>query len=256
MSARLFALTDSVGIHSFGVILAIGFLVFSWFFKKDKRFTKYLPGSRSDLLLIGGVLAVLLGGRIIYWLSEWEGERTFSDLFTWWDGGFSVMGSTLAIMFFVGSFVWWYRLPILDMCDYVAMYVPIIHSFGRVGCFFAGCCFGINYSGIGSVIYTDPHCGAPLYISLFPVQLLSSFWYALLFLFLYVSYKKSWLLPGQAALVYIIASSLERFTLDFIRGDRVLGYGIISFNQWIALSIFVFGIVSFIILFFWRKRHL
>ncbi len=256
MSARLFAFTDSIGIHSFGVILAIGFLFFSWLFKKDSRFLRYLPGNRSDILLLGGILAVLIGGRFIYWLSEWEGERHFTDLFTWWDGGFSVMGSTLAIMIFVASFIRYYRLPILGMCDYVATYVPIIHSFGRVGCFFAGCCFGIEYSGLGSITYTDPYCGAPLYISLFPVQLLSSFWYALLFLFLFFGYKKSWFKPGQAALIYIIASSFERFMLDFIRGDRILGYGVVSFNQWIAFTIFMFGISCYLFLFFWRKRHL
>jgi phosphatidylglycerol:prolipoprotein diacylglycerol transferase len=254
MSAQLFALTDSVGIHSFGVILAIGFLVFTWFFKNDIRFSKFLPGNRSDLLIVGGVLAILLGGRIVYWLSEWEGERTFANLFTWWDGGFSVMGSTLAIILWVFTFIWWYRLPLLNMCDYVATYMPIIHSFGRIGCFFAGCCFGIEYTGFGSVIYKDPYCGAPLDIYLFPVQLVSSFWYALLFLFLYISYKKSWLRPGYAAAVYLLASSAERFFLDFIRGDRVLGYGLVSFNQWIALSIFALGIIGFLILSLWHKR--
>ena len=47
--------------------------------------------------------------------------------------------------------------------------IPLIHSFGRIGCFWAGCCYGIPYKGIGAVIYPE-NSFAPSGINLFPVQ--------------------------------------------------------------------------------------
>lgn len=48
--------------------------------------------------------------------------------------------------------------------------IPFIHAFGRIGCFFAGCCFGIPYNGIGAVVFPENSYALPD-VSLFPVQL-------------------------------------------------------------------------------------
>ena len=43
----------------------------------------------------------------------------------------------------------------IEYRDILAVIIPIFHFFGRIGCFFAGCCYGkITNSNI-SVIYTN-----------------------------------------------------------------------------------------------------
>ena len=51
--------------------------------------------------------------------------------------------------------------------------IPIMHAFGRVGCFFAGCCYGRPYKGFGAVTFPEGSQG-PSGVSLFPVQLVEA----------------------------------------------------------------------------------
>jgi phosphatidylglycerol:prolipoprotein diacylglycerol transferase len=62
-----------------------------------------------------------------------------------------------------------------DFIDLFAFLIPFVHSFGRLGCFFAGCCYGKLYDGIFSVIYKNPISDVPVGVKVFPVQLFESF---------------------------------------------------------------------------------
>ena len=77
---------------------------------------------------------------------------------------------------------------------------------------------------------------APLGIALHPAQLYSAALFIVLFGILH-SLKHKALLPGMMTMWYLIGMSIERFMVDFVRGDRIAVGGPLSFYQWLALAI-------------------
>lgn len=123
--------------------------------------------------------------------------------------------------------------------------VPLVHAFGRIGCFFTGCCYGIMYnSRIFSKIYKNSKF-APNNISLFPVQLVESFCNILIFFILlfyilniYKRDKKSYALE-----IYLSLYATVRFILEYFRGDLIRGkFLFFSTSQWISIFLILFVI--------------
>ena len=107
-----------------------------------------------------------------------------------------------------------------------AFVIPYIHAFGRIGCFCAGCCYGIEYDGFLSA---GGH---------FPVQLLESFLlFVFAFIILFFLLHKAELVSKSPKLFlyYVVYYSIVRFFLEFIRADDIRGQ--VSFGASVQLSI-------------------
>jgi phosphatidylglycerol:prolipoprotein diacylglycerol transferase len=133
--------------------------------------------------------------------------------------------------------------------------LPLGHAFGRVGCFFAGCCYGMPYDGWLSHTYT--HADNPteglLGVPRFPVQLLEACCLLILFaILLYVFIKK----PNSYATTigYIIGYGILRFCLEFLRGDKERGGFLgVSTSQWISILL-VTILITIIIIYNHQKK--
>jgi phosphatidylglycerol:prolipoprotein diacylglycerol transferase len=67
------------------------------------------------------------------------------DCFAWaafWNGGLAYYGGLLAASATCIAFLRRERFPIGKACDIAGAVIPIGLFFGRLGCFFGGCCFG------------------------------------------------------------------------------------------------------------------
>ena len=119
--------------------------------------------------------------------------------------------------------------------------LPLMYSISKLGCFFAGCCHGIKYNGLFSVSY--PH----LYdYSVFPVQLLESIIFFIIFIGINIFYKKY---QSKNIIEYtVLISALAKFLLDYLRYSHI--NQILSINQIISL---VLVVVSLIILSYKKK---
>lgn len=111
--------------------------------------------------------------------------------------------------------------------------LPLFHAFGRIGCFFSGCCWGVPVSW--GVVYRDS-IGAPNGVALFPVQLLEAAINAALFAVLAVLAKKL-KNPWHVMPIYLASYAVCRFGLEFLRGDTIRGVYLLSTSQWISLLI-------------------
>lgn len=121
--------------------------------------------------------------------------------------------------------------------DAGAVSIPLFHSFGRIGCFFSGCCYG-KESSIGFVTHNavNSDCDG---IVRFPVQLLSAFLLLLLFTALFILLKKE-LLKGKLLYLYLLLYSFGRFFIEFLRGDEIRGFvGVLSTSQIISIGVFI-----------------
>lgn len=165
----------------------------------------------------------LIGARAMYVLGcENFLFMPMSDICDLQSGGLSVLGSLIIVP--IALFAWTFfkgrsLLPVLNIACFCA---PILDVFGRLGCFFGGCCYGI-VSYWFPVVYLDPLAGAPIRIPLFPVQLFTSALFLLVFgvfwwMRLYIDTDKP--LQGFFIAAYFSCAAFIRFSVDFFRGDR------------------------------------
>ena len=157
-------------------------------------------------------------------------------------GGF--IGGALGLLIYTKQF----KLEALPLFDLYATVLPLGHAFGRVGCFFAGCCYGMEYQGPFSHIYTSSIGNTPIGIPLFPVQLLESVLLVVLFIIGLIIYFNLKLPVGMQAVLYACEYAVVRFVLEFLRGDSERGQFLyLSTSQWASVLIVVFVIISLII---------
>ena len=127
----------------------------------------------------------------------------------------------------------------------VVFLVPFAHGFGRIGCYFAGCCFGVPYSGPLAVTF-PAGSSAPAGIPLFPVQLVEA---ALLFLIsggIYLFQRKRG--TKYTVEAYFVSYGVVRFALEFLRWDEYRGRFLFLYtSQWISLLLIAAALVSVII---------
>lgn len=133
-----------------------------------------------------------------------------------------------------------------EYADYYAVSIPLVHGFGRLGCFCAGCCYGIPYDGIFAVHYTHPLSSVPVEIGIFPVQLIEGLCLIILSQVILILFMKN---RHQLFFVYIFSYCIIRFVLEKYRFDYERGgIGPFSTSQIISLAIIVFSIFLYIII--------
>jgi phosphatidylglycerol:prolipoprotein diacylglycerol transferase len=134
-----------------------------------------------------------------------------------------------------------FKINPIKLVDIYAPLIPLIHGFGRVGCFFAGCCYGAPSEKYG--VYFDALGGAPLGVKLFPIQLVEAGINFIVFAVLLIfAIKKIFKLGGITG-AYLSIYAVERFILEFFRYDSIRGGLLgISTSQWISIILFPIGI--------------
>jgi phosphatidylglycerol:prolipoprotein diacylglycerol transferase len=144
------------------------------------------------------------------------------DIFLPWVGGLVVLGSIVAVLIFAPLYLWLHNLELFPILDMVAVYAPLMQAVSRIGCFLAGCCYGIPAAKAAwwTVIFVDSEGIAPLNIALHPAQLYASLASLAVFFLLksWVRIKK--IKPGSPLFMFLFLESLARFFVDFLRGDR------------------------------------
>lgn len=226
-----------IAIYSYGFFISLGLVLFILCVTHDSRFYKLgLEHAFSKILIIAAVSA-LFGGRILYLLSNWQEPFELLDVINVWQGGLSILGAVIGILCIVPWYLRYCQIPILPFFDFIVLYTGLLQAVSRIGCFYAGCCFGAPSHSIFSVTYTDHLSMAPLHNALHPSQLYSFcmlffIFFLMISVFQYICKK-----PGQLVALYVLLISLERFGIDFLRGDRIMiAYGL-SYNQIVALGL-------------------
>lgn len=239
-------------IYTYGVMIALGLLVGVLLARHQAAKEGIHPDKIVDITFYV-ILAALAGSRLVFVLMNLQ-EYAHDPIaaIKIWEGGLVFYGGLLPG---VAVGLWYIKrigLPLWQVADIFAPSIAIGHAFGRIGCFFAGCCYGTASSLPWAVTFTDHRGLAPLGIALHPTQLYSSLTLFLIFGFLIVlRIRKKF--HGELFCSYVLVYSMARFLLEFLRGDprgSVLG-GMLSTSQ--AIGIPLVGI-SIVMLLYLRKR--
>lgn len=248
MHPVLFKIGDTFTIYSYGFFIVIGAIcgvTYVWKQSKKQFNTNFDQINTLFLLLL---IAAVVGGKLFLFFEK--PNYYVNNLGALLTGrGFVFYGSLLFCIPTMLSFFKKHKLPLYPMLDIMAITTCIVHFFGRIGCFMAGCCHGIEWHGPLAVVFTDEACLAPLNTPLHPTQLYSSGMILLILLILLVI-KKYRKFEGQLFLSYLILYALGRSVIEVFRGDLSRGFvidGYLSNSQFISL------IIILVTLFFYIK---
>jgi len=249
LSRTIFQIYGPICIYSYGLMIAIGVVCATYLLLKDKRRASLIDMDTLLNILSLGTLVGIAGGRILHVISSPQDISSFWHIFALYEGGFSILGTVIAILLFIPWHLKRIAVPILPFFDLIASYAPLIQSISRIGCFFAGCCFGAPAELPWCITYTDPDTLAPLHCTLHPTQLYAATSLLVLFLFLQWVARRFQLAPGQLSALYLALFSAQRLCIDFFRGDRIMHASeLLSFHQWIALGLCIASLSAYYLL--------
>ena len=256
MHPDLFSL-GFLDVKTYGACMALGFLeawqVITWLCRRTGR----NPEPLSNLLLLMMVVGVV-GARLAYVIEHWTAEFAAAPLRVLRvdQGGLMFYGGfILAALVFVA----WcraHRERILPLTDLFAVVVPLGHAFGRIGCFFYGCCYG-RLAPASACAVAFPR-GSPAWheqlreglissnaahaLPVLPTQLFEAAAVALLFAALCALYCRFWKrAPGLLSGAYLVGYACIRFGIEILRGDPRAAVGPFSISQTISLALFLVG---------------
>ena len=147
------------------------------------------------------------------------------------------------------------RTSFRDFLNIFAFVIPYIHAWGRVGCFCAGCCYGIPYEGPLAVHYSNPVSDVACGPGIFPVQILEAlllFAFAFSVLVLLLQKKELPFFP-----IYLLYYSVVRFALEYLRDDSGRGFiGPLSVSQLISIFVFIISLTIVMLNLFWHFKRM
>ncbi len=243
-----------IPIHSYGVMLILGFLAGMYVVRMRAQKYGFIPDKVIDMgfwALVGGVLGARLGfilQELPYFLSH--PKELFSPQFS---GLTSFGGEIVAV---VGIIIWARRnkYSIIGILDLAAPGYLLGYAIGRVGCFLNGCCYG----GVCSpnlpwaTTFHDAkglHHPAQIYDALMNLVGLG--------ILLYIERRK--LVPGRIAALMLILHGTSRFIYEFWRAgtEDEVRQGLASSTYWgnlpitqahaMALGLIVIGLIWYFI---------
>ena len=231
-----------ITIYTYGLMIAIGVVAGVAYMAVAGKKEVGLTFDQANSLFLYLFAAAFIGGKVFLLLEDPKDYLSNpTRLFT--GQGFVFYGSFL---FTVPTMLWYFRkekLPVYQMLDIMAVTTCLVHAFGRMGCFMAGCCYGKPTSTIFGVVFTNPVCQArPLNTPLHPTQLYESATIIFILCVLLIVKRRGLRFHGQLFLLYLTLYAVGRSLLELFRGDLQRGFIIddyLSHSQFIALLILI-----------------
>ncbi|MDR0913653.1 MAG: prolipoprotein diacylglyceryl transferase [Oscillospiraceae bacterium] len=235
-------------IGTYSIFALIGF--FSGAVVVLLRRKKY-PLAPFDILALFGVIivGVIVGSKILYIITRLPGIiKNFGYLFTDFQkfsdayfGGMVFYGGLIGAAVAAFGYCRYMKVDFSQVCLLFVPIIPLIHGIARIGCFFAGCCYGIHTPAPWGVAFTHS-LGAPNGVTLLPVQLYEAALNLIIFAALMLYTRKPRNVKNVLA-IYMVSYGIVRFVLEFFRGDAIRGVFMgISTSQVISLILIAGGL--------------
>lgn len=177
------------------------------------------------------------------------------DCFAWaafWRGGLTYYGGLVAGIAWGLYFVRKEKLPVLDVVDMAGLVIPVGLFFGRLGCFFGGCCFGSPTDGPFGVSFPawspasesqwrEHLLASPSLPSLpvLPMQLFEAAGCLAIAVIGHFVVHPRRRFHGAVMAFFLLSYAALRFTLEFFRADDRGGFAFLSTSQWISLAVVI-----------------
>ena len=213
------------------------------FFTQLKKLQVRIYFGAFILTFIAGIVLFIVGASL--WdntVHAIDGSREFGSAGISFLGG-AVLGlGAYALLLFL---VYQDEMSVRIIFHALVPSLLIAHAFGRLGCFFGGCCYGKPSSWFWGVVYPEDSVAAEMYgygTKLIPTQLIESVYLlGLYFVFLFV-FKK------RRVMYYCLCYGVYRFFAEYLRGDsRGAITSWLSPSQLLSIMLLIVAAVIFIL---------
>ena len=232
-----------VTFHMYGLMIAIGFAAaLMMCLKRGKK-----RGLNEDIIygiFFCAIFGGMIGCRLLYYIVEIPEILKDPSILWNFKNGYVVYGGIIGGALTSLIYCRVKKERFLPYFDLVMPAVSFAQGFGRLGCFFAGCCYGARTESAFSIVFKHSDY-APNNVKLIPTQLISSagdFVIAAV-LYFYLSRKHA---DGRVGALYFILYGIGRFAIEFLRDDYRGSIGVFSTSQIISLAVVVLGAVLFV----------
>lgn len=241
-------------VKTYGCCMAVGFLVawqvISYLCRRSGR-----PFEPLGNLIVALMASGVIGSRVAYVIEHWEKEFASRpmDVIRIDQGGLMFYGGLILATLVFAFWCLLKREKPLGIGDLLCVGIPVGHAFGRIGCFFYGCCYGKESASALAVSFPRGSpawyeqlnlgkiaSGARESLPVLPVQLFEAAANGLLFVALFLFYRKYG--RGTTAL-YLMGYAVIRFSMEYLRGDPRAAVGPFSISQTISIALFVLGLL-------------
>ena len=209
-------------IYMYGIMVALGilacFIVLYTYSKKlklDPKFIDFMYYNALAAIAVGFGSAALFQATYNY-LEDPAGGFNF-------DGGITFIGGLIggAASFLIVYLIFRKKLTgrLYEAISVIPCCIIIAHAFGRIGCFFAGCCYGKPTFGIFGVCFPN------VLGRVHPTQLYEAAFLFILFAVCSILLLKKGFKHNMS--VYLISYGIFRFLIEFVRNDergQLLGF--------------------------------
>jgi phosphatidylglycerol---prolipoprotein diacylglyceryl transferase len=144
-------------------------------------------------------------------------------------------------------YLWRHKMPMWTVTDVFAPGIALGHVVGRLGCLFAGCCFGRPSTVPWAITFHNDfahqNVGTPLGIPLHPTQLYEAGAELLILGILLALERRGRTYPGRTFWTYMLLYGISRFVIEFYRGDPRGMVGTFSTSQFVSILIVPLAII-------------
>ena len=217
-----------IKLYTYGLFVALGAILALYLAGRDAEKIGLRRKDINDLAL-WLLLGALIGARLLY-VVQFGGNPIKV-----WEGGLVYWGGFIGGIAALGLYSWYRKIEFLKLTDLLIVYVPLAHAFGRVGCYFRGCCYGLPMQNV--MPWAVDYLGALRH----PTQIYSILGNLGVFAFLYrirVLIRQQ----GMLTAIYLLLYPPVRFIIEIFRDEPNI-IGSLSAGQVSSLIMFLVGVI-------------
>lgn len=228
-------------VYGYGLMIGIG-IVAAYLLMEYRTRKKGMDSEPVFGLTIFSVIGGFISSKLLYFVTRLPDIIKDPSILKEVANGWVVYGGIIGGILTAWIYCRVKKMEFLKYLDLAMPSVALAQGFGRIGCFLAGCCYGVPTDSWCAVTFTDS-AYAPNGIPLVPTQLISSaFNFILAFVLIGLSLKLK--KDGQVAGFYLLFYSVGRFIIEYFRGDLIRGsIGCLSTSQFISIFTCIAGII-------------
>ena len=236
-------------IKFYGILIALGMVLGVFVACKLAKY-KHLKSDDIILLALYVLPLAVIGARLYYVIFS-EHSYTFWEIFEIWNGGMAIYGGVIGGAIGVVLYCVIHKKNFIDIADIAVVALILGQGIGRIGCYFAGCCYGIEVADPSFMWF-------PLSTQINGVWHLSTFFYESLcdfiifFVFLWL-FRKKVKTRGVMLSLYLISYGAVRCIIETFRGDS-LYIGSMKVSQLLSLILMVVGIILLLVIYTKKRK--
>jgi len=239
-------------IYTYGVLLAAAYLL-GLQLAMVRAKARGLDQTRVLDLGIYIIISALVGAKLLLLIVDFDSFTSNPrELLNLARSGGVFYGGLIAAVAVALWYLRRHRMPVWTVTDIFAPGIALGHVIGRLGCLFAGCCFGrptdVPWAITFHSEFAARNVGTPLGIPLHPTQLYEAGAELLILFVLLFTERRGRSFPGRTFWTYMLLYGVSRFIIEFYRYDPRGMVGIFSTSQFVSLLIVPLSLVMLFML--------